>query len=292
MAATGTAHGDGDPVAAFRFHLRQHEAHQVKKLLLEFLRGLGGKDIVTDSLVLAAEGTQFFYKIGIGQKAQVKDEIRLARDAVLEAERDDVDPDGPQLARRPAPALLDGAAQVMDGKTAGIYDQIRHLAHGGQTRAFLVQGILKAHALTLQRMGPAGGGITAHELLRSGFQKKQYGPDPVLGKLGKGHIELFQKVLLAHVHAQGHAPEAFHGSAPHHLHHLDGQPGRQPVHSEIAQVFKDPQRRTFTGPRKAGDYTDLDRRCRALGWCLAHGNLEGAPLRGPRSLYRTGSMTA
>ena len=92
VAATGTAHGDGDPVAAFRFHLRQHEAHQVKKLLLEFLRGLGGKDIVTDSLVLAAEGTQFFYQIGIGQKAQVKDEIRLARDAVLEAERDDVDP--------------------------------------------------------------------------------------------------------------------------------------------------------------------------------------------------------
>ena len=65
VAATGAAHGYGHPVAAFRFHLRQHEAHQVEKLFLEFLRCLGGKDIVTDRLVLAAERTQFLYKIGV-----------------------------------------------------------------------------------------------------------------------------------------------------------------------------------------------------------------------------------
>ena len=145
----------------------------------------------------------------------------------------------------------------MDRKTRSVDNQIGHFPQRTQPVAFGGQGGFKAHALTLQRMWAAGGGVAAHEFLRVSLQKQQKRTDALGGHHAQGVVDFIRKIALAHIHAQGNAHEMTHGRTLHHTGHFRGQTGGQTIHGEIAQIFKNPQGRTFARAGKAGNNTNL-----------------------------------
>ena len=182
---------------------------------------------------------------------QVKNQVSLARHTILETKRDNIDPYGPQLALVAAPAFLHRAAQIVYGKTRGINDQIGHFTQGAQAAALGQQGRLKPHAVALQRVRAAGGGIAADKLLIVGLQKKQHGADVFARKHAEALVDVFHKVALAQIHAQGDALEMAHGGARHHVHHFHDKAHGQTIDHKVAHIFKYLERRTFARARKA-----------------------------------------
>ena len=163
MLAAGAADADRERIAPLGSVLRQEKIDHAGELFEKTLRHVAAQDIFLHLVVHAAERPELFHIIRVGQKAHVKHQIGVDRDAVLEAEGHDVDED---IAPRAAvdKDLADALLQHREREARGVDDIVRALAHGGEQLALAAHGLRqRAAALGLQRVRAARLLIAAHD---------------------------------------------------------------------------------------------------------------------------------
>ena len=265
VAASRAAEGHGEAVAPLVLHEGQKEEEQIQKLGAE-LPGLGrGEDIVGDLGILAAACSELGDEVGIGQEAQVEDVVGFSRNAVLEAEGEDVDAQCPEAALGRAESPLDDAAQIVDGKAGGVDHHVGGAAQACQPGALQMDRALQAYAFALQRMGAPGGHVAAHDLGRVGFEEHKLGAVAGVAQGCQGVLDLVEEARLAYVEAEHYALEVGHGGLFHELDHLGRHAGRQAVDGEIAQILEDLHGRALARTGKAGHDADAPGRGSGFG---------------------------
>src|SRR5690606_33275111 len=73
------------------FILRNDKTEQIEQFFVEFLRVRPTEYVIGHFFIQAGHGTHFFNIIRIWQKTDIKNQIRIQRNAMLESERHKVD---------------------------------------------------------------------------------------------------------------------------------------------------------------------------------------------------------
>ena len=91
MATAGATQRDREVRLAFTFVARQQQREQPVELVEELLRAPLREHVVADGRVEPGQRTQLLDPVRVRKEAAVEHEIDVEREAVLVAERDDVD---------------------------------------------------------------------------------------------------------------------------------------------------------------------------------------------------------
>ena len=131
--------------------------------------------------VAAGEGAQRRIPVGIRQRARVEHEVRVARNAVLEAE-------GLHQQRQPAGAALfhalaDELAQVVHAHARGVDDQVRGVEDGLEQAPLDGDGFLERDVVGADGMLAARFGETPQQFVVVGEQEDDFALDAALLEL-------------------------------------------------------------------------------------------------------------
>ena len=117
---------------------------------------------------------QLGHPVRVGQEADVEDHVGVQRDAVLEAEREDRDP---QRVVRPAVRVADPGAELVHVQRGGVDDQVGRRPQGGQQVALAVDAVEQA-AVALQRVRAPDGLLAPHDDLVGRLEVDDLGDGP------------------------------------------------------------------------------------------------------------------
>ncbi len=92
MKTTSAPQADCESIAPLSGVKRQYIEQKIQETLLEIATDIALKNIIPDGLALTAYLLKLGLEMGVGQKAQIEDEIRLSGNAVLVPEGEHVDP--------------------------------------------------------------------------------------------------------------------------------------------------------------------------------------------------------
>src|SRR5271156_428962 len=134
MSAAGTAERYGEIAFAFGNIMRDQIEQQAFDATQEFAGLRERTDVARDAGIFAAEFAQVRHEMGIGQKADVEDQVRIRGNAVAKAEADDRDEQG--AAAGVLEAINDELAELVDIEFRGVNDYVRETTNGRHAAAF------------------------------------------------------------------------------------------------------------------------------------------------------------
>ncbi|CAN3998389.1 V-type sodium pump subunit C, partial [Dysosmobacter welbionis] len=249
------AHGDGEGGLSLLRVQGQGEGQQVLQAAHVVLGLWEVEHIVRHRLVQPRPGTQVLHIEGIRHEPHVKHQIRLQRQAVLEAEGGDAHCHPPLL-----PLLAEEAQQLSPqlggGGAGGVDDKVRPLLDGGHHGPLLLHRLLQGVGVCRQGMAAAGLLVPLDDDLRRGLQKQH----PALGlhvlQLIQHVEQLREGAGRPHVVHQGHPVVAAVAPGAE-LRKFQDHGGGHIVHDIKAHVLQKGGRLALPGPGEAGDDEDF-----------------------------------
>src|SRR5277367_357086 len=201
MAATGAAERDGEIAFALGNIVRDQVQQQAFDAAEEFAGLREGTDVAGDAGIFAAEFPQVRYEMGIGQKADVENQIRIRGNAVAKAEADDRDEQG--AAAGILEAVNDELAELVDVEFRGVNDYVRETTNGRHAAAFeanaVGDGIIGTQRVRTARLTEA-----AEQNFVAGFDEHEGGG--MFGdELAINSGELFDLLAFTGVNEEGGA---------------------------------------------------------------------------------------
>src|SRR5438132_10975256 len=234
VAAARTAERDGEIALPLALVERQREGEEVEHAGEELLALLAAQHPVGHRRVGPGPGAQLLDEKGVGQEAAVERQIRVGRQPVLVAERDEGDRHRARLG--PLDEVAQRAAQLVHGERARVEDPVGDLAEGPDTLA-LEQDHVGERPGPGARVRPARLAEAAHEHLVARLEVEHLERDTARTQLLEDARELVEEVPLAHVEAERHAPHLLARALPH-LDEAGDERHRQVVDTVEAQVLE------------------------------------------------------
>src|SRR3990172_3514874 len=247
---SGASDGDGQVGFPLALVERQQESEQVLQPVQQLAAFPVLEHEVPHRRVLPVEEAQLVHEVGVGEEADVEDQVRVVRDPVLVAE-------GDQRHRQAAPALRlpveihQQLLELVDGQARGVHDPVGDLPDVGH-RLPLGPDPVEDIAVRRERVPPAGLVVAADERLVPRFEEQHLrGVAPLL-QLLEGLDEVGEVFPLPHIHAQGDPPDFAGGLGAERGEGRDER-GRQVINAEVAHVLEALDGVDLPRPAEAGD---------------------------------------
>ena len=159
------------------------------------------QDIIPDRGVLAGEGAQALHKVGVGQKADVQNQVGSRGDAVFVSKGNQMEPEA-LLGGEVGILFLDQLPQLMGGVIGAVDDALRQAPQAGQGFPFRPQGLGDGFPV---RQGVLAPGLAEppDEGLFIGLQEDEVEFEPLALQAAEDPGIILQKPLGTHVHYQG-----------------------------------------------------------------------------------------
>src|SRR3990172_9233436 len=247
---SGASDGDGQVGFPLALVERQQESEQVLQPVQQLAAFPVLEHEVPHRRVLPVEEAQLVHEVGVGEEADVEDQVRVVRDPVLVAE-------GDQRHRQGAPALRlpveihQQLLELVDGQARGVHDPVGDLPDVGH-RLPLGPDPVEDIAVRRERVPPAGLVVAADERLGPRFEEQHLrGVAPLL-QLLEGLDEVGEVFPLPHIHAKGDPPDFAGGLGAERGEGRDER-GRQVINAEVAHVLEALDGVALPRPAEAGD---------------------------------------
>src|SRR5713101_7696926 len=248
VLASGAAEGDGQVAFAFLDVVGQQIYEQLRDARDELL-GLGKRpDVPCDLRISSGERAELGDEVGIGEKADVEEQIGVIGHSMFEAETDTRHQD--VLVRFVlAKTGGDVRPQLMDIESGSIDDQVRNGADGTKVAALSDQRSLDRR-IGAQRMRPARFAEAAQQDGLIGFEENYLCRQQAFDRLDDCREGLQLRAFTNVYHESGAVdlgglPDQF-GEARNQLH-------RQVVHAVETQILESLEDGGFAGSAHAGD---------------------------------------
>jgi len=197
--AAGAADGDGQVAFAFADVMRDEVSEQTFDAAEKF-SALGKRaDVLLDFGILAGVAAQGGDKVGVGQKANVENEVGVRGNTVFVAEADDGDQHGAVVGI--FEALGDEVAKLVDVELGGVDHYVGEFADGLHEGAFVVETFAHRQGFA-EGMRAARFAVAAEKRVVAGIDEDQ-SDGMVLAKMLEERRELFELHAFARIDQQG-----------------------------------------------------------------------------------------